>query len=136
MLIVKSFHIIAFTAWFAGLLYLPRLFVYHADCEDLVGKERFMSMEKKLYWYIMLPAMLMTVLLGLMLIGYGVAIGGWLAVKLLLVAGVLVFHGTLFFYMRRLAGGRHPSARFFRLYNEIPTVLLIGIVLLAVVKPF
>ena len=135
LLIIKSLHIIAVISWFAGLLYLPRLFVYHADCADTAGRERFVVMEKRLYWYIMLPAMLATLLLGLTLVGYGIS-GGWIAVKLMLVFCLLVFHISLLFFMKKLSSGRHPGARFFRWYNEIPTLLLIGIVFLTVLKPF
>ena len=135
MLIVKFLHIVAFVSWFAGLLYLPRLFVYHAEASEEVGRT-LAVMEKRLYWYIMLPAMLLTLFFGLMLIGFQGFSGHWLSVKLLLVAVLIGFHISLMFYMKRLLTTNHPSARFFRLYNEVPTVILILIVFLAVVKPF
>ena len=135
MLIVKALHLIAIIAWFAGLLYLPRLFVYHASCADQEGRQRFALMEARLYWRIMLPAMLLTLFFGLVLMSTGIS-GSWLAVKLLFVALLLGFHISLFLYMKRLVASSHPSARFFRFYNEIPALLLIVIVSLAVIKPF
>lgn len=135
MLVVKTLHLLAIISWFAGLLYLPRLFVYHAGCAEAAGRARFALMESRLYWRIMLPAMLLTLFFGLMLMGYGVS-GAWLWVKLAFVLLLLLFHGSLLFYMRQLVTDSHPGERFFRLYNEIPTVLLIVIVALAVIKPF
>lgn len=138
MLWIKSLHIIAVVSWFAGLLYLPRLFVYHADAADAASRARFALMESRLYWRIMTPAMAVAVGSGMTLLGYGF-VGGWLAVKLLCVALLLVFHASCAYYMRLLKSDRpdlHPRAKFFRLYNEIPTVLLIIIVIMVVVKPW
>lgn len=135
MLIVKCLHIIAFVSWFAGLLYLPRLFVYHAEGTKEVG-QTLAVMEARLYWRIMLPAMLLTLFFGLMLLGYQGFSGHWLSVKLLLVAVLIGFHISLLFYMKQLTTEQHPSGRFFRLYNEVPTLILIVIVFLAVLKPF
>lgn len=130
----KSLHIIAVVSWFAGLLYLPRLFVYHAECEDEPGRQRFTLMQQRLYRRIMGPAMAASIIFGFLLMpGFG---GGWLWTKLALVAGLVAFHISCGLYIRRLAAGRAPSARFFRIYNEIPTVILIAIVLLVVYKPF
>lgn len=134
MLWVKFFHLVAAISWFAGLLYLPRLFVYHADCDDDKGRRRFGVMESRLFWRIMTPAMILSLTFGFMLLGYG-SRGGWIAAKLAAVLALLVFHASCLFYMRRLRGDAHPSARFFRVYNEIPTLLLIIIVFLAVLKP-
>lgn len=135
MLWIKSLHLIAVVFWFAGLLYLPRLFVYHADCREAEGRALFAAMERRLYWRIMLPAMLATLFLGVALMGYGVS-GKWLMAKLLLVVALLAFHASLFFFMKKLEAPAHPSARFFRFYNEVPAMLLIPIVILALVKPF
>ena len=137
MLWIKALHIIAVVSWYAGLLYLPRLFVYHAGATDAISQQRFVVMEKKLYWFIMTPAMLVAVGAGLMLLGYGYR-GGWLAAKLFLVLLLLLFHASCYYYLRRLRGAaaHYPSPRFFRWYNEVPTVLLIAIVILVVVKPW
>lgn len=135
MLWIKAAHLISVIAWFAGLLYLPRLFVYHADCEDDAGRRRFSLMESRLYWRIMTPAMAFTLLFGLMLLGYGFR-GGWLLAKLALVALLVVFHASCGLYIRRLRSGHHPNAKFFRFYNEIPTLLLLLIVCLVTIKPF
>ncbi len=135
MLWIKALHIIAVISWFAGLLYLPRLFVYHAASEDAVSRERFTLMERRLYRLIMGPAMAASILLGLALLGW-FRIYGWLAVKLILVVALVAFHIWCGRQIRNLAanGGLRPAT--YRLCNEIPTVLLIAIVLLVVLKPF
>ena len=137
MLWIKSLHVIFVVAWFAGLFYLPRLFVYHAQAADSVSRERFKVMERKLYRGIMTPAMVLTLASGLWLwLGYGFS-GGWLHAKLFLVALLLAYH----FWMRRLMADlardadRHTHV-FYRWVNEAPTVLLVLIVILVVVKPF
>lgn len=140
MLWIKAFHVIAVVSWFAGLLYLPRLFVYHTQCDDdadAAARARFETMERKLYWFIMTPAMLAALTFGMWMLTFGFR-GTWLNIKLLLVLVLILFHASCYYYMRRL---RHsvataPCARFFRWYNEIPTALLIAIVVLVVVKPF
>jgi putative membrane protein len=137
MLWLKAFHIVFVIAWFAGLFYLPRLFVYHATATDAASNERFKVMERKLYRGIMLPAMVLTVASGLWLwLGYGFT-GGWLHAKVTLVVLLLAYH----FWMRKLLGdfARDANRRshvFYRWVNEIPTVLLVAIVILVVVKPF
>ena len=137
MLWLKAFHIIFVIAWFAGLFYLPRLFVYHATATDAPSNERFKVMERKLYRGIMMPAMILTVASGLWLwLGYGFT-GGWLHAKLTLVVLLLAYH----FWMRKLLGdfARDANRRshvFYRWVNEMPTVLLVAIVILVVVKPF
>ena len=137
MLWIKSLHVIFVIAWFAGLFYLPRLFVYHAQAADSVSRERFKVMERKLYRGIMMPAMLLTLASGLWLwLGYGFN-GGWLYTKVFLVALLLAYH----FWMRRLMADlardadRHTHV-FYRWVNEAPLVLLAAIVILVVVKPF
>jgi putative membrane protein len=140
MLIVKSLHIIAMVTWFAGLFYLPRLFVYHAMAspDDRVGIERFIVMEHKLYVGIMTPGAVMTVAFGLWLwLGYGIT-GGWLHAKLLLVALLIAFHVYLGKLMRDFRDGRNRHGHvFYRWLNEIPALpILIAIVFLVVMKPF
>jgi putative membrane protein len=137
MLWVKALHIIFVVAWFAGLFYLPRLFVYHAQAEDAVSRERFKVMERKLYRGIMTPTMVLTLVFGAWLwLGYGIR-GGWLHAKLLLVIVLVGYH----FWLGKLAGdfARDANRRshvFYRWINELPLVLLAAIVVLVVVKPF
>jgi putative membrane protein len=134
-----AFHIIAVIAWMAGMLYLPRLFVYHCEADPGSRQsETFKVMERRLLKAIINPAMILTWLLGLWL-AYS---GGWFAshwlhVKLALVLAMSGVHGILSKYVREFAADRRrKSQKFFRILNEIPTVLLIVIVILAVVKPF
>jgi putative membrane protein len=138
MLYVKAFHIIFMVAWFAGLFYMPRLFVYHAMADDAISRERFKIMERKLYFGIMTPCMFITLALGAWLwLGYGIT-GGWLHAKLALVAVLVAQH---FYLYRLMIDFKHDRNRhshvFYRWLNEIPTLpALIGIVILVVVKPF
>lgn len=141
MLWVKAFHIISMVTWFAGLFYLPRLFVYHAMCEDREGGERFKVMERKLYRGIMTPSAIVTVVLGVwMLVEYGWAAyghSGWLHAKLFLVVLLLVYHHLCGRYLRAFRDDRNRRSHvFFRWFNEAPVVLLIGIVIFVVVRPF
>ena len=140
MIWVKAFHVIAMVTWFAGLFYLPRLFVYHAMTEDDPGKARFKIMERKLFYGIMTPGAILTVVLGIwMLIDYAwQAYGhsGWLHAKLALVGLLIVYHifcGKFLTDFRR-DRNRHSHV-FYRWFNEIPVLLLIGIVILVVVRP-
>ena len=128
-------------AWMAGLLYLPRLFVYHAQCNDAPGHARFLVMERRLYYGIMAPAAIGTLLAGgVMLWGYALpAYGGqfWLWGKLVLVAGLVAHHLVCGRYVACFREQRAvPSVRFLRWFNEIPAVLMVGIVVLATVRPF
>ena len=137
MLWVKSLHIIFMVTWFAGLFYLPRLFVYHALAQDRVSIERFKIMERKLYYGIMTPGAVLTVVFGAWLwLGYGIT-GGWLYAKLALVGILIVYH---LWCGRLLADFRHDRNTrghvWYRWFNELPVVLLIAIVALVVVKPF
>jgi putative membrane protein len=134
---IKALHIIFMVAWFAGLFYLPRLFVYHAQADDALSRERFKVMERKLYRGIMTPSMALTIAFGVVLwLGYGIT-GGWLHVKLALVALLIAYHfwlGKLVDDFARDRNRRGPV--FFRWINELPLVLLAAIVVLVVVKPF
>ena len=141
---IKAFHIIAVIAWMAGMLYLPRLFVYHCAAEQgSVQSETFKVMERRLLRAIMNPAMMATWLLGLWLawLGpdsrYGWFASPWLQAKILLVLVLSAMHGMLARWVKDFGAGRNRhSQRFYRIINEVPTILMIGIVLLAVLKPF
>jgi putative membrane protein len=137
MLWIKSLHIVFMVTWFAGLFYLPRLFVYHAMSEDSPSIERFKVMERKLYYGIMAPGAILTIAFGLWLwLAYGFS-GGWLHAKLALVALLIGYHlwcGKLLADFRRDRNTR--SHVWYRWFNEIPVVFLFGIVVLVVVKPF
>jgi protoporphyrinogen IX oxidase len=136
---IKAFHIIAVIAWMAGMLYLPRLFVYHCAAEiGSVQSETFKTMERRLLRAIINPAMIATWLLGIALVWQGGwAFATWFQIKLVLVIVMSAVHGMLARYVRDFATdqNRH-SQKLYRIINEVPTVLLIGIVLLAVLKPF
>jgi protoporphyrinogen IX oxidase len=138
LLWLKAFHVIAMVTWFAGLFYLPRLFVYHADAGDWISVERFRVMERRLFILMSIGALL-TVILGAAMIvaAPGYMKMGWLHVKLTLVALLIVYHLACYKFVRDFAHDRKThSARWFRAFNEVPSVLLIGIVILAIVKPF
>jgi putative membrane protein len=142
MLWIKSFHLVFVVTWFAGLFYLPRLFVYHVDAHDRPSHERFIVMERRL--------LAITHLGGLLAVGFGLALlgwwvshapdylsQGWLHAKLLLVAALAAYHLSLVALARDFRLNRNRrTARWFRIYNEVPAVMLIGIVVLVVVKPF
>lgn len=137
MLWIKSLHIIFMVTWFAGLFYLPRLFVYHAMSDDASGIERFKVMERKLYYGIMTPGAVLTILFGLWLwLGYGIS-GGWLHAKLALVIVLIGYH---LYCGRLLADFKYDRNRhshvYYRWFNEIPVLILIVVVILVVVKPF
>jgi putative membrane protein len=137
MLWIKAFHIIFMVTWFAGLFYLPRLFVYHALTTDVPGIERFRIMERKLYFGIMTPGALLTIAFGIWLwLGYGYS-GGWLHAKLALVAVLVAYHVYCGKLMLDFKHGRNRHAHvFYRWLNEFPLVILVAVVILAVVKPF
>jgi putative membrane protein len=142
-LLFKSIHLIAVISWMAGLLYLPRIFVYHSDAvknnksEDLIST--FKVMEKRLFIYIMNPAMLASWIFGVLLIhtiGIENVIFLWLQLKFLFVVILTIYHLFLFQCLRKFAENNNSfTSRFYRIINEIPTVLLIGIVLVIVFKP-
>ncbi len=140
MPIVKTLHIVFMVSWFAGLFYLPRLFVYHAMAapDDRIGIERLKTMERKLYYGIMAPAAVLTIAFGVWLwLGYGFN-GGWLHAKLGLVLVLVAFHLYLGRLMRDFAHDRNRHGHvFYRWINEIPALpLLVAIVWLVVAKPF
>ena len=134
---VKALHIIFMVTWFAGLFYLPRLFVYHAMAEDAVSKERFKVMERKLYWGIMAPGAALTIVFGAWLwLGYGFT-GAWLHAKLAVVALVIAYHLYCGKLLADFARDRNKKSHvWYRWFNEVPTVLLFAAVILTVVKPF
>jgi protoporphyrinogen IX oxidase len=137
MLWLKAFHIVFVVTWFAGLFYLPRLFVYHSAASDGMGLERFAVMERRLF-------ALMT-MGGTLAIAFGIAMVAaepgyldflWLRIKLALVAGLIAYHLWCFTLMGDLRAGRNThSQRWYRMFNEVPLLFLIAIVVLAVVKP-
>lgn len=139
MLLIKALHIIAMVCWFAGLFYLPRLFVYHANAHDVISHERFMIMERRLYYGIMWPAAVLTTLFGLWLVHFNQAYyvtAGWMQMKLMLVALLWGYHVYCGHCVKQFTrGANKKTQRFYRVMNEIPTILLIGIVLLVVLKP-
>jgi protoporphyrinogen IX oxidase len=136
---IKAAHILAVIAWMAGMLYLPRLFVYHAGAapgSDLAAT--FETMERRLLRFIMLPAMIVTWVTGLTLAAEGgFFAAGWLHGKLALVIMMSALHGYFSVTRKKFAAGTNrKDARFFRILNEAPTILLIGIVILVIIKPF
>jgi len=136
---VKAVHVIAVIAWMAGMLYLPRLFVYHCDAEPgSAQSETFKVMERRLLRAIINPAMGVTWALGLWLAwDGGWLMSGWFHAKFALVLGMSGVHGMLSGYVRAFAEDRNTkSQRFYRVLNEVPTLLMIGIVILVIVKPF
>ncbi len=136
MLWIKAFHIIFVVTWFAGLFYLPRLFVYHAMTGDNSGSERFKIMERKLYYGIMAPGAVLSIGTGLWLwLGYGIS-GGWLHAKLVLIVILIAFHLWSGKLMADFKHDRNTHSHvWYRWFNEFPTVILIAAVILAVVKP-
>jgi putative membrane protein len=137
LLWLKAFHVIAVVTWFAGLFYLPRLFVYHADTTDAISLERFKVMERRLF--------ALTTIGACATLAFGVAMlaavpayldMGWLHFKLMLVGLLIIYHLYCYKFTRVFAAGRNVrTTKWYRLFNEIPSLLLIGIVILAVVKP-
>jgi|TARA_B110000116_G_C16453060_1_gene410243 putative membrane protein len=139
-LLLKSLHLISVISWMAGLLYLPRIFVYHTEnIKDKNISLIFKTMERKLYFYIMMPAMILAWFFGLILIsslGFEVLSTLWVKLKLLLVVLLTLYH----FYLAKLLGDfkidqNTKSSKFFRIINEVPTILLILIVFIVVFKP-
>ena len=137
MLWLKAFHIIAVITWFAGLFYLPRLYVYHADTRDSISIERFKIMERRLFALMTIGAAAGVAFGAAMLVAAPLYLAmPWLRIKLLLVLLVVAYHGYCYKLMRDFAQDANArSARWYRAFNEVPSLLLIAIVLLAVIKP-
>lgn len=140
MLYILAFHIISVICWFAGLFYLPRLFVYHAETKDEISNERFKIMERRLLKGIMNPAMIATFIFGiwLLILNYPVYLkAGWMHAKLFCVVLLVIYHHLCAIYVKRFRDNRNTKSHiYYRYFNEIPTVLLFAIVILVVVKPF
>lgn len=134
--LLKAFHIIAVVAWFAGLFYLPRLFVYHAMTNNSISQNQFKIMEHKLFWYIMTPAAIIAIILG-EVIAHGFGFHGlWLHAKVFLVGTLVVYHIYCFKLMDDFAKDcNSKSHKWFRIFNEYPTLVLILCVILVVLKP-
>ena len=138
-LLFKSLHLIAVISWMAGLLYLPRIFVYHAEAYDKSQKMVFKVMEKRLYNYIMMPAMLLSWFFGILLIhnlGFSVFSELWMQIKVISVVILTYYHFSLGKYLNDFAiDNNHKTSKFFRIYNEIPTLLLIIVIFVVIFKP-
>ena len=138
-LLFKSLHLISVISWMAGLLYLPRIFVYHAEATHESQKDIFKTMERKLYNYIMMPAMLLSWLFGTLLIhyiGFSAFSELWMQIKLVAVSLLTYYHFTLGKYLNDFAmDNSQKSSKFFRIYNEIPTIILIVVIFVAIFKP-
>ncbi len=135
---IKALHVAFMVTWFAGLFYLPRLFIYHAMADDAPGLERFEIMEKRLFGIMTIGAVL-TLVFGLVMLALnpGLLQLLWFQIKLLLLAGLSVYHYRCLTWMRRLKAGYRPDGTtWLRWFNEIPVIFLLGIILLAVAKPF
>ena len=122
--------------WFAGLFYLPRLFIYHVSTSNDISKNQFSTMEHRLFWYIMTPSGILTIIMGEFLAHYFKITGNWLHVKVFLVMLLCLYHMYCFKIMEELAKGyQHKSAKWLRVFNEFPTLILILCVVLVVFKP-
>ena len=138
-LLFKSLHLIAVISWMAGLLYLPRIFVYHSEALHDSQKEIFKVMEKKLYNYIMMPAMFLSWLFGILLIhslGFSIFLELWMQIKIAAVIILSYYHFTLGKYLKDFSiNNNQKTSRFFRIYNEIPTIILILVIFVVIFKP-
>ena len=138
-LLFKSLHLIAVISWMAGLLYLPRIFVYHSDATHDSQKDIFKVMERKLYNYIMMPAMLLSWLFGILLIhslGLSVLSEKWMQIKTILVLILTIYHFLLGKYLNDFAlNNNQKTSKFFRIINEVPTLILIVVVFVVIFKP-
>ncbi|MDA0707194.1 MAG: CopD family protein [Proteobacteria bacterium] len=135
---LKGLHIVFVVTWFAGLFYLPRLFIYHTTASDTLSRERFVTMETRLFAIMTIGGVLASAFgIWMLLVNPGLLQVGWVQVKLALLVGLFAFHWRCFNWMRRLRNSAPTTdTRWLRWFNEIPTGLLIAIVLLAVLKPF
>ncbi len=138
-LLFKSLHLIAVISWMAGLLYLPRIFVYHSEASHDSQKTVFKTMERKLYNYIMMPAMLLSWLFGLLLIhnlGFSIFLELWMQIKIILVIILTIYHFLLGKYLEEFAlDNNNKSSKYFRIINEVPTIILIVVVFIVIYKP-
>ena len=139
-LTLKALHLIAIISWMAGLLYLPRIFVYHQENKnELKASEIFKVMERKLYYYIMIPSMVLSWIFGLLLIGsigFNQLSQTWIQIKLILVIILTAYHFFLGFCLNKFKNDQNTySSKFYRIFNEVPTILLILIVFIVVFKP-
>ena len=138
-LLFKSLHLIAVISWMAGLLYLPRIFVYHSEANHESQRTVFKTMEKKLYNYIMMPAMLLSWLFGVLLIhnlGFDIFSELWMQIKIIAVVILTYYHFTLGKFLSDFATeSNKKSSKFFRVYNEIPTIILIVVIFVVIFKP-
>ena len=138
-LLFKSLHLIAVISWMAGLLYLPRIFVYHSEADHESQKVVFKTMERKLYNYIMMPAMLLSWIFGILLIhsiGFSVILELWMQIKTIAVIILTIYHFSLGSFLNDFAiDDNNKSSKFFRIYNEIPTIILIVVVFVVIFKP-
>ena len=138
-LLFKSLHLIAVISWMAGLLYLPRIFVYHSEANHETQKEVFKIMERKLYNYIMMPAMLLSWLFGVLLIhnlGLSIFAELWMQIKIVAIVILTYYHFTLGKFLNNFANDNNQkTSKFFRIYNEIPTIILIVVIFVVVFKP-
>ena len=138
-LLFKSLHLIATISWMAGLLYLPRIFVYHAEADHESQKKVFKIMERKLYNYIMMPAMLLSWLFGILLIyslGFSIFSELWMKVKIISVIILTYYHFTLGKFLNDFAlNSNKRSSKFFRIFNEIPTIILVVVIFVVIFKP-
>ena len=138
-LLFKSLHLISVISWMAGLLYLPRIFVYHSEADHESQKTVFKTMERKLYNYIMMPAMLLSWLFGILLIhniGFSVFSELWMQIKFIAVSILTYYHFTLGKYLNDFSkNNSQKSSKFFRIYNEIPTIILIVVIFVTIFKP-
>jgi protoporphyrinogen IX oxidase len=140
MLWIKALHIIFMVTWFAGLFYLPRLYVYHSMSADAISIDRFKIMERKLFYGITTPGAVLTLIFGvwMLVLGWdGYKLAGWMHTKLLLVAVLLAYHTYLGFLLQAFRRDRNRHGHvFYRWLNEFPVLILLGVVILVVVKPF
>ena len=138
-LLLKSLHLIAVISWMAGLLYLPRIFVYHSEASHESQKQVFKTMERKLYNYIMMPAMLLSWLFGVLLVyslGFDIFKELWMQIKIVSVLILTHYHFILGKYLQDFAtDSNRKSSRFYRIINEVPTIILIVVVFVVVFKP-
>ena len=138
-LLYKYLHLIAVISWLAGLLYLPRIFVYHSEADHESQKRVFKTMERKLYNYIMMPAMLLSWLFGILLIqslGHSIFLELWMQIKVIAVVILTYYHFSLGKYLKDFShDNNNKTSKFFRIYNEIPTIILIVVIFVVVFKP-